>query len=299
MGTDESAGLEALAGLSALGEPVRRRLYGYVIARDDPVSREQAAAAVGIGRTLAAYHLDKLAEAGLLVITYQRPLGRGGPGGGRPTKLYRPAEQEFAVSVPPRAYDLLARLLVESMEKDASGTVQAALDKVARDTGRQTAAAAGGNLVAALRDCGYQPRDGQGGVIELRNCPFHRLAEDHRDLVCGLNLSLVTGIVNGSSGNRARATLQPRPDRCCVVVHREEAAERPRRAGSMSRPSVAGSDRLAASPGPGASAAEAASPGEEGGEPACWAHLVCPECGAMASGTHRPGCGLAAGARGG
>jgi predicted ArsR family transcriptional regulator len=219
VGTDEP-GLEALAGLSALDEPVRRRLYGFVVGHDDPVSREQVAAAVGIGRTLAAYHLDKLAEAGLLAITYQRPPGRGGPGGGRPAKLYRPAEREFAVSVPPRAYDLLARLLVESMEKDSSGTVWAALDMVARETGRRTAAAADGDLMTALRDCGYQPRDDEDGVIELRNCPFHRLAQDHRDLVCGLNLSLVTGIVGGSSANRARAALQPRPDRCCVVVHR-------------------------------------------------------------------------------
>jgi predicted ArsR family transcriptional regulator len=225
MNTDEPAGLGSLAGLSALDEPVRRRLYGYVIAQDAPVSREQAAAAAGIGRTLAAYHLDKLAEAGLLTIAYQRPPGRGGPGGGRPTKLYRPAEREFAVSVPPRAYDLLARLLVEAVEKDPSGTVRATLDQVARDTGRQTAAAAGGDLMAALRDCGYQPRDGEDGVIELRNCPFHRLAQDHRDLVCGLNLGLVTGILSGSSGNRARAAPQPRPDRCCVVVHRIVAGD--------------------------------------------------------------------------
>jgi len=28
-----------------------------------------------------------------------------------------------------------------------------------------------------------------------------------------------------------------------------------------------------------------------GGEPACWAHLVCPECGAMTGGEHRDGCG--------
>lgn len=325
MGTNEPAGLADLAGLSALDEPVRRRLYGYVIAQDDPVSREQAAAAVGIGRTLAAYHLDKLAEAGLLSIAYQRPPGRGGPGGGRPAKLYRRTEREFAVSVPPRAYDLLARLLVESVEKDPTGTVHAALTEVARDTGRQTAAAAGGDLMAALHECGYQPRDGEDGVIELRNCPFHRLAQDHRDLVCGLNLSLVTGIVRGSSAERARAALQPLPNRCCVVVHQGEERRGADRGGGMSRsPTVAdstsqecrrdepttrlegammtrhdpdGSDALAASPQPGARTSEAGSPGEEGGEPACWAHLLCPECGAMTSETHRPGCGLAAGDR--
>src|SRR5512135_3349010 len=106
--------LAALAGLASLDEPVRRRLYEYVGDQDWPVSRDEAAAAAGITRTLAAYHLDKLAEAGLLATSYQRPAGRAGPGAGRPAKLYRQAGQELTVSVPPRAYELLARLLAEA-----------------------------------------------------------------------------------------------------------------------------------------------------------------------------------------
>lgn len=218
MGTDGLADLDALAKLNSLDDPVRRRLYDYVVARDAPVSREEAATALEIGRTLAAYHLDKLAEAGLLATTYQRAPGRGGPGGGRPAKLYRPTEQEFAVSVPPRAYELLARLLVESVEKDPSGTVRDTLHDVARDTGERFVAASRRNLTAALRNCGYQPGPGEDGDLELRNCPFHRLAADHRELVCDLNLSLVGAMVSGSSRKRARAVLEPRPGRCCVVV---------------------------------------------------------------------------------
>jgi len=34
---------------------------------------------------------------------------------------------------------------------------------------------------------------------------------------------------------------------------------------------------------------------DEGGDPVCWIHLVCPECGAIESGGHRPGCGSAPG----
>ena len=90
--------LAALNGLSHLDDPLRRQLYEYVIECDGPVSREQAAAAASIGRTLAAYHLDKLADAGLLTISYQRPAGRGGPGAGRPAKLYTRATQEMSVS---------------------------------------------------------------------------------------------------------------------------------------------------------------------------------------------------------
>ena len=208
----------ALAGLASLDEPVRRRLYEYVSEAGRPVSRDEAAGAAGISRTLAAYHLDKLAEAGLLATTYQRPAGRGGPGAGRPAKLYRQAERELAVSVPPRAYELLARLLAEAAESDTTGSVRRTLTGVAHDVGRQLGTEAGGDLLTALRDCGYQPRAGSGGDIELRNCPFHRLALEHRELVCGLNLGLVEGMITGSAQPQARALLTPSPDRCCVVV---------------------------------------------------------------------------------
>jgi hypothetical protein len=32
---------------------------------------------------------------------------------------------------------------------------------------------------------------------------------------------------------------------------------------------------------------------EEGGDPVCWAHLVCPDCGAITSEGHHPECQLA------
>lgn len=223
MSTTGVTGLEALESLSTLDDPVRRRLYDAVVTQDEPVSREQAATAVGIGRTLAAYHLDKLADAGLLSTIYQRPEGRGGPGAGRPAKLYRRADLELAISVPARDYELLASLLVESLDHDTSGAVQEAVNDAARTAGRQ-AAEAGGDLVESLRCCGYEPRATDDGNIELRNCPFHRVAQTHRDVVCGLNLHLVEGIIEGSAESHVHAELDPRPDRCCVVVRDSAAA---------------------------------------------------------------------------
>jgi predicted ArsR family transcriptional regulator len=210
--------LTDLAGLASLDDPVRRRLYEYIADAGRPVSREEAAETAGITRTLAAYHLDKLAEAGLLVTTYRRPAGRAGPGAGRPAKLYQQAEQELAVSVPPRAYELLARLLAEAAESDTTGRVRSTLNGVARNVGRQAGTEAGGDLATALHGCGYQPHAAPDGGIELRNCPFHRLAQEHRDLVCGLNLALIEGVISESARPRARAVLSPAPGRCCVVV---------------------------------------------------------------------------------
>ena len=219
MPINRPADLAALNGLSHLDDPLRRQLYEYVIESDGPVSREQAAAAASIGRTLAAYHLDKLAEVGLLTVSYQRPAGRGGPGAGRPAKLYTRANREITVSVPPRDYELLAKLLVASVEQDASGAVRAAVNAAAAEAGRRAGGQTGGNIVGALRNCGYLPRTGDDGSITLRNCPFHMVAQDHRDVVCGLNLRLVQGVIAGCGDPGAHAELNPDPDRCCVVVH--------------------------------------------------------------------------------
>lgn len=209
--------LAALTGLSHLEDPVRRQLYECVAQSDAPISREQAAATVGIGRTLAAYHLDKLADAGLLTISYQRLTGRDGPGAGRPAKLYARAPGEMTISVPPRDYELLARLLVGAVEKDESGAVKAAVDGAAFEAGRSVGAESARDIVAALRRCGYLPHV-DDDCVSLRNCPFHRIARDHRDVVCDLNLRLVEGIIAGCGQPRAHAELTPHPDRCCVVV---------------------------------------------------------------------------------
>lgn len=218
MANNGSASGAALAGLSSLDDPLRRRLYEYVAECDEPVSREQAATVAGIGRTLAAYHLDKLANVGLLSTSYQRPPGRSGPGAGRPAKLYTRAEQEMTASVPPRDYELLARLLVSSVQHDASGAVRTAVNAAAGEAGRRAGAEPGGDLVASLRGCGYQPRVDEDGGIELRNCPFHALARDNADVVCGLNLYLIDGVIAGSVHGHAHAELDPRAGRCCVVV---------------------------------------------------------------------------------
>src|ERR1700729_2847140 len=107
-----------LSAVSSLDDPVRGRLYQAVAGSARPAGRDEAAAAAGIGRPLAAYHLDKLVELGLLTASYQRPPGRGGPGAGRPAKRYARSAAEFTVAVPPREYELAARLLAAAVEAD-------------------------------------------------------------------------------------------------------------------------------------------------------------------------------------
>src|SRR5262245_54884045 len=126
---------DELATLGALAEPSRRALYDYVVARRGWVSREQAADSVGIQRGIAAHHLDRLAEEGLLDVDYQRLTGRRGPGAGRPAKVYRRADEEVGVSLPPRQYELAGQLLAEAAER--SQREGAPIDRALRDAARQ------------------------------------------------------------------------------------------------------------------------------------------------------------------
>ena len=209
-----------------------------VCERAEPVGRDEAAVAAGVGRALAVYHLDKLVEAGLLTASYQRPPGRSGPGAGRPAKLYMRSDREFAVTVPPREYELAARLLVQAVESDPSGNSRAALLEAARRLGtelggrfRPGVADLDGvadlegvaDLDGALAGHGYEPRRGEDGVIRLRNCPFHQLAEHHRDVVCGMNLGLIEGILAGLGADGLRAVLDPRPGHCCVAIGADQS----------------------------------------------------------------------------
>jgi predicted ArsR family transcriptional regulator len=209
-----------LSSVSSLDDPVRRRLYEVVRERTEPVGRDEAAAAAGVGRALAVYHLDKLVEAGLLTASYQRPAGRSGPGAGRPAKLYTRSDREFAVTVPPREYELAARLLAQAVQSDPSGQSRAALLNAARRLGAELGSRfpRGEGVEGALAGHGYEPRRGDDGVIRLRNCPFHQLAEQYRDVTCGMNLGLIQGILAGLGADGLRPVLDPQPGHCCVAI---------------------------------------------------------------------------------
>jgi predicted ArsR family transcriptional regulator len=226
----DSAAVEALAALSALDDPVRRRLYDHVCARAEPVARDEAAAAAGISRTLAAYHLDRLAADGLLTVTRQRRSGRSGPGAGRPAKLYARSDVELAASVPPRDYGLAALLLAQAADSDTTGATRRALEEAADRLGREVARETSSPPPRAeeiLRARGYEPYEDADGVVRLRNCPFHAAAQRHPEVVCGMNLALLRGLLAGLGATDLRAVLAPAPGRCCVAI--EHVGTAPRR----------------------------------------------------------------------
>jgi predicted ArsR family transcriptional regulator len=221
-----------VAGVAALAEPVRRDLYRYVVASPEPVSRDQAADGTGIARHTVKFHLDRLVEEGLLETESRRLSGRRGPGAGRPAKLYKRSDVELSVTLPERHYDLAARLMAQAIEESAqrSEPVVQALGSAAAEVGaalgdRVRAELGGraskervvGAACTALAGCGYEPRR-DGTEVLLANCPFHRLAREHTELVCGMNLSLVSELVTRGSDGRLTARLDPAEGRCCVTI---------------------------------------------------------------------------------
>lgn len=213
---------DPLAPLAPLTEPVRRRLYEFVVAEGVPVDRDRAADGVGVSRALAAFHLDRLAAAGLLDVQFRRRTGRRGPGAGRPAKYYaRAAGPEVSVSLPPREYGLAAEILAAGVERRTD--VMDSVLEAARERGAGIVDAAGAEgtprarLLGLLAAHGYEPGEAPGGSVRLRNCPFHRLVDQHRQLTCSVNLSFLRGVAERLPGTGLIPEARPEDGFCCVA----------------------------------------------------------------------------------
>ncbi|HEY6746759.1 MAG TPA: helix-turn-helix domain-containing protein [Mycobacteriales bacterium] len=208
-----------LLALALLAEPARRRLYAYVRERGEPVGREEAAEHAGISVKLAAFHLDRLADAGLLDVGYRRLTGRTGPGAGRPAKVYTASTRSFAVVIPQTRYTLAASMMATAL---SGGTVS--LPEVAHDVGTRLGRAVQGRTAKDRREAvrqqlselGFEPQEQPSGEVVLRNCVFRELSDAHRELVCGMNAALVRGLLDGAELRSLQVQGGPPEPTCCV-----------------------------------------------------------------------------------
>jgi predicted ArsR family transcriptional regulator len=231
--TDALPGLDPIQVAAVLAEPTRRGLYDIVVARREATGRDEAAAALGISRELAAFHLDRLVDAGLLDTEYRRLTGRTGPGAGRPAKLYRRAGGGIEFSLPQRHYERAAELMATALDRLGSAAGIDAVARIARERGRALGADAAelpestapgvrgsfGRLLDLLRGAGFEPEIEPAGDVCLQNCPYDALVQEHRDLTCGMNLAWAEGVVEGLGASDVAVKLNPEPGRCCVTFH--------------------------------------------------------------------------------
>jgi predicted ArsR family transcriptional regulator len=222
---------DQIAGIAMLQDPVRRALFMYVGAAAAPVGREQAAKAVHTTRENAAFHLDRLEDAGLLEVSFRRLGGKSGPGAGRPAKLYRRSRRALEVTLPPRRYELAATLFADALAarggEPLRRTAGAAARRFGSALGRQartkpplhsSRASPLRAVTKVLDENGYEPIVGPRDCIRLRNCPFQALVADHRDLMCRTNLALIKGVLAGLGADRIEAQLSPQAGMCCVTI---------------------------------------------------------------------------------
>lgn len=207
--------MDDLDAIGLLQDPLRRRLYDYVVAQRREVTRAEASEATGVQRTNVAFHLDRLVEGGLLKVDQRRVNGRSGPGAGRPAKLYRRSDIEHRVSLPARDYRLAAELLADAAETVRLDT---ALFDAARARGRADRAAAPADIDEweLLEARGYELYC-DGDEVRMGNCPFHSLAETQPAITCGMNLALLEGLLEDS--DRWDVALDARVgSECCAVL---------------------------------------------------------------------------------
>jgi len=179
--------------LDGIGRRKLRAALLYVRGSRTPVSADDAAAALGVHRSVARNWLERLFRAGLLETSFARRSGRSGPGAGRPAKLYAAAPEQQALEFPPRRFPtLVARLLDEI---PASGREQA-LRRAGEGFGRDLALAAGleptarledalEHVCAAVRSLGFQAAldrvEGDTAVISTPTCPLRPLVVERLD----------------------------------------------------------------------------------------------------------------------
>ena len=228
-----SGARDPLPILAALEDETRRGLYLFVRSNDAPVTRDGAAAHVGISTRLAAFHLDKLVELGLLDAHYARKPGRSGPGAGRTSKYYRPSALELDISIPERRYAFLGEILVaaigaEGRDESAREAAVRIVGEHGREVGRAARRPKGGGRMGRRRSLdaareilsrfGFEPIERDEGTITLRSCPYDRLARGAPDVVCGINHAFVEGVLRGLGAGSVEASLEPTEGECCVRV---------------------------------------------------------------------------------
>jgi predicted ArsR family transcriptional regulator len=178
----------------------RANVLDMLQAADRPVDVREVAERIGLHPNTARFHLEALVEAGLAV---REAEDRETPG--RPRIGYRATSDGPAGR---RHYRLLAEMLASvitgTMPDPGAVAEQAGhawgtyLTEQPPPYQRPTSAQAVAKLTATMEDLGFAPQaeagpDGGTYQLRLRQCPFREVAQQHREVICGLHLGLMRG----------------------------------------------------------------------------------------------------------
>jgi predicted ArsR family transcriptional regulator len=146
------------------------------------------------------------------------------------------------VSIPDRRHELLADLLLQAVVTEGEGeTAAQAAMRTAGRRGRELGeeertrlrpgrlgAERGLTLCERMLDRhGFEPAREDPDRLRLRNCPFHPLAAQAPDLVCGMNHAFLSGYLQGLRAPAVQAVLAPREGECCVELRHATSGDGP------------------------------------------------------------------------
>jgi predicted ArsR family transcriptional regulator len=211
--------------LAAAGDPPLRRVLLYARSQHDPFTAHEVAVALGVHRNVARSRLDRLAEAGFLMVSRERRGGRDGPGAGRPANVYRVAPELEAIEFPDRRLAELIGLLVGQLPVRSR---EKALREAGEDFGRSLAAAASlkasANVRAglqhvcdALGSLGFQAAvrslEGDTAVLETATCPLRPLVMNWPD-AGGIDGGMWAGLVERGVRGVSAGVIECETPRC-------------------------------------------------------------------------------------
>jgi|SRR5690625_2486318 len=180
----------------------RARVLGVLQDAGSALSANDVAAAVGLHVNTVRFHLDALVEAGSAERETEK---RERPG--RPRALYQ--AHPGVSRVGQRSYRLLAEILASFVAAQTPDPADSAVEageawghyladrpppfqRVDADSAVQ-------QLLRQLGDLGFDPEavtDAGEQQIRLRNCPFRETAETNSEVVCGIHLGLMRGLLD-------------------------------------------------------------------------------------------------------
>jgi len=181
--------------LAAVGDPELREALLFARSHARPVTADELAHEKGLHRNVARSRLERLVEAGLLAVGYERRTGRSGPGAGRPAKTYSVVPQLESIEFPLGRGESLAGLLVAALVARGG---EKPLRDVGIEFGRDLARSAKlrparsletgfERVCAAVRRLGYQASLEQigvkGAVIATPTCPLRPLVRARPEAV--------------------------------------------------------------------------------------------------------------------
>jgi predicted ArsR family transcriptional regulator len=196
--------------LDVLGDRELRETLSFARAQELPVTADEVAAAHLVHRNVARGRLERLAEAGLLIASFERRTGRTGPGAGRPAKTYRVAPELSAIEFYEQLIGLTVDALPEHGRRERLYEVGVAFGRELAREGRvrsaKTFRTALARVCTALGSLGYHATVAEltddRAVITTATCPLRPLVRAHPELSPldrGMWAALVAGALEGTA----------------------------------------------------------------------------------------------------